>query len=119
LLSLVLAGAGMTLAIVVLAGLARVAAGLMLAGLAAWWPSARLLGDSAAEMVAAVPASLVALLVVKVFVRGDTTFLLFVGALLLTGWAGPYRIVRAELDRLMHMGFTEGAAAIGVSRLRV
>ena len=119
LLSLVLAGARMTLVIVVLAGLARVAAGLILAGLAAWWPAARILGDSAAEMVAAVPASLVALLIVKVFVRGDTTFLLFVGALLVTGWAGPYRIMRAELDRLMHMGFTEGAAAIGVSRIRV
>lgn len=119
LLSLVLAGARITLVIVVLAGLARVAAGLVLAGLAQWSPATRLLGDSLAELVAAVPATLVALLVVKVFVRGDTTFLLFVGALLLTGWAGPYRILRSELDRLTHMGFTEGAAAIGVGRLRV
>ena len=119
LVSLVLAGAGTTLLIVVLAGLARVIAGVAIAAVAGWWRGARILSDAAAELVGAVPATLVAVLVVKVFVKGDATFLVFVGALLLTGWAGPYRVLRTELDRLSHMGFTESAAAIGVGRWRV
>lgn len=119
LFSLVLAGAGTTLLIVILAGLARVLAGLILAALAGWWRPVRALTDGSAELVAAVPATLIAVLVVKVFVRGDATFLVFVGALLLTGWAGPYRILRTELDRLARMGFTESASAMGAGRLRV
>jgi len=58
----------------------------------------------------------VALLAVKVLVRADTSVLLFVGALLVTGWAGPYRVIRAELDRLAHMPFTQSATALGVRR---
>lgn len=119
LFSLVLAGAGATLLIVVVAGVSRALAGLVLAALAGWWPAARTAGDMAAELVAAVPATLVAVLIVKVFVTGDASFLIFVGALLLTGWAGPYRLMRTELDRLSHIGFTESARALGAGRLRV
>jgi ABC-type dipeptide/oligopeptide/nickel transport system permease subunit len=119
LLSLVLAGAGTTLLIVVLAGLARVLAGVAIAAIAGWWRPARALGNASAELVAAVPATIVAVLVVKVFVRGDASFLVFVGALLLTGWAGPYRLLRTELDRLSRLGFTESASALGAGRLRV
>ncbi len=119
LFSVVLAGARTTLGIVVLGGLARVAAGLVLAVAASLSPGVRATADAISEIVAAVPATLVVLLVVLVFVRGETTFLVFVGALLVTGWAGPYRVLRAEVDRLGHMAFTESAAAIGASRLRV
>jgi len=119
LISLVLAGAGATLLIVVLAGLARVLAGLIVAALAGWWRPTRTLTDASAELVAAVPATVVALVVVKVFVKGDASFLVFVGALLLTGWAGPYRILRSELDRLSRMGFTESASAMGAGRMRI
>ncbi len=119
LLSLVLAGARTTIVIVVLGGLARVLAGVLLALAAALSRRARIAADALSEIVAAVPATLVVLLVVLVFVRGDTTFLVFVGAILITGWAGPYRVFRTELDRLGHMGFTESAAALGVSRLRI
>jgi hypothetical protein len=72
-----------------------------------------------AEFASAVPATLVALIVVKVLVRSDTTLLTFIGALLLTGWAGPYRVIRSELDRLANMGFTQGAHALGVTRWRL
>jgi ABC-type dipeptide/oligopeptide/nickel transport system permease subunit len=119
LFSLVLAGARLTLTIVVLGGVARVAAGLLLAVASSWSGRTRVVIDGLAELVAAVPATLVVLLVVLMFVRGDTTIGIFVGGLLITGWAGPYRVLRAELDRLGHMPFTEGAAAIGVGRLRI
>jgi ABC-type dipeptide/oligopeptide/nickel transport system permease subunit len=119
LFSLVLAGARATLTIVALGGLARVIAGIGLAVIGSWWAPARVLIDSVAELASAVPATLVALLVVKVFVKADTSVLMFVGALLLTGWAGPYRVIRAELGRLAHMQFTQGAVALGVTRSRI
>lgn len=119
LFSLVLAGARLTLTIVVLGGLARVAAGLLLAFVGTGSRRARVVVDAVAELVAAVPATLVVLVVVLMFARGEAPFWLFVGGLLITGWAGPYRVLRAELDRLARMPFTEGAAAIGVSRLAV
>lgn len=119
LFSLVLAGARTTIVVVVLGGLARVLAGAVLGLLASLSSKVRVATDALSEIVAAVPATLVVLLVVLVFVRGDTTFLVFVGALLITGWAGPYRVFRAELDRLGHMGFTESAAALGLSRVAI
>lgn len=119
LLSLVLAGARATLTVVLLAGLARVLAGVLVAAVGSWWRPTRLLTASLAELVSAVPATLVALIVVRVFVRADTSVLLFVGALVLMGWAGPYRVIRAEVDRLAHSPFTEGARVLGVTRWRL
>ncbi len=120
LFSLVLAGAQATLTIVLLAGLARVLAGVGMAALGTWWRPLRLATESVADFVSAVPATLVALVLVKVFVRtADASVLVFIGALLVTGWAGPYRVVRAELDRLAHARFIEGAAAIGVGQWRL
>ena len=119
LFSLVLAGARATLTIVLLAGLARVGAGVLVAALGSWWRPARLLAESLADFVAAVPATLVALVLVKVFVKTDTSVLVLVGALLLMGWAGPYRVIRAEVDRLARTPFIEGARAIGVGRSRL
>jgi hypothetical protein len=52
---------------------------------------------------------------VKAFVTTDTSVLLLIGALLVMGWAGPYRVIRAEVDRLAHAPFAEGARAMGVS----
>jgi len=114
LLSLVLAGARATLIIAVVAGLARVLAGLALAVVASWWRPMRNFADSLAEIVSAMPATLVAVLIVLIFIRGDTQIFTFVGALLVTGWAGPYRIARTELDRLHGSAFTESALALGV-----
>jgi ABC-type dipeptide/oligopeptide/nickel transport system permease subunit len=114
LLSLVLAGARATLIIAVVAGLARVLAGLALAVAASWWRPLRDFVDSLAEIVSAVPATLVAVLIVLIFIRGDTQIFTFVGALLVTGWAGPYRVARAEIDRLQGSPFTESALALGV-----
>src|ERR1700704_3810746 len=73
LFSVVLAGARATLTIVFFAGTARVAA--------------------------AVPATLVAVLLIKAFLRTDTNVPIIVGTLLVVGWAGPYRVLRAEVDR--------------------
>jgi peptide/nickel transport system permease protein len=119
LFSLVLAGARPTLVIVLLSGVARVVAGLLIAAVGTWSRSVRILTDSLGELVSAVPATLVALILIKVFVRADTTILVFIGAVLVTGWAGPYRVIRAELDRLALMPFTLGAAALGVGRVRI
>ncbi len=120
LFSLVLAGARATLTVVLLAGLARVLAGVAMAAFGTWWRPVALATESIADFASAVPATLVALVLVKVFVRSaDTSIAVFIGALLVTGWAGPYRVVRAELDRLAHAPFAEGAAAIGVGRWRV
>ena len=118
-ISLVLAGAGATLTIVLAGGAARVAAGILLAAVGGLWRPLRLLTESAAELVSAIPATLVALVLVKILVKADTTFLVFVGALLLIGWAGPYRIVRAEIDRLAHAPFIEGARSLGISGWRL
>lgn len=119
LLSLVLAGARATLTIVLLAGLARVAAGLLIAAIGSWWRPTRIATEALAELVSAVPATLVALVLVKVFVRAETSVLVFIGALLLMGWAGPYRVIRAEVDRLSNTAFTEGARALGLGRWRI
>ncbi len=118
-LSLVLAGAGSTLAIVVVAGAARVLAGVLVAALTGWWRPARLVTEWTAQLVSAVPATLVALVIVKVLVRADTSILVFIGALLVIGWSGPYRVIRAEVDRLAVAPFTMGATALGVSRWRL
>lgn len=119
LFSVALAGARATLTIVVLSGVARVVAGALIAMLGTWWRPARIGTEWLAEFASAVPATLVALIVVKVLVRSDTTLLTFIGALLLTGWAGPYRVIRSDLDRLANMGFTQGAHALGATRWRL
>lgn len=119
LLSLVLVGARTTLAIVVLGGIARVLLGLLAAMAAALSRPARVVLDGIAELTAAVPATLIVLLVVLMFVRGDTTPLVFIAALLVTGWAGPYRVARLELDRLARAQFTDAAAAMGLRRGRI
>ena len=119
LFSLLLYGANATLSIVLLAGSIRVLSGVALAAAGSWWRPARAATEWLAEFVSAVPATLIALVVVKVFARPDSGLLIFIGALLLMGWAGPYRVVRSELDRLAHAPFTHGARAIGVGRWRL
>jgi peptide/nickel transport system permease protein len=119
LFSVVLAGARATLTIVVLSGAARVVAGALVAAVSGWWRPTRIATESLAELASAVPATLVALVLVKVFLRPDPSILLVTGALLVTGWAGPYRVIRAEVDRLRVMSFTQGAIAIGVGRWRL
>ncbi|MDP9251950.1 MAG: ABC transporter permease subunit [Chloroflexota bacterium] len=119
LVSLVLAGARATLAIVLISGVVRVAAGALVAVLGGWWRPARHVTEWVSELVSAVPATLVALVLVRIFVKAETSLLVFIAALLVTGWAGPYRVIRAELDRLANMQFTQGARAIGVSRWRL
>ncbi|MDQ2950866.1 MAG: ABC transporter permease subunit, partial [Chloroflexota bacterium] len=119
LFSVVLAGARATLTIVVLGGLARVLSGLVVAALGMWWSPFRLLTETLADFVGAVPATLVAVIVIKAFVKVDTTIPVVIGALLLVGWAGPYRVIRAEGDRLARMPFTEGARAMGATRWRL
>jgi len=117
LFSLVLAGARATLIIAVVAGLARVLSGLVIAVIASWWRPLRVASDALAEIISAVPATLVAVLIVLVFIRGDAQIPIFVAALLVTGWAGPYRVARAEITRLSGSLFTESAAALGVHRV--
>jgi len=121
LFSVVLAGARATLTIVLLAGAARVAAGVIVAGISAIWQPARVIIETVADVVAAVPATLIAVLLIKAFIEGRaiTTIPIIVGTLLLVGWAGPYRVLRAEADRLASAPFTEGAQIIGVPPSRV
>jgi peptide/nickel transport system permease protein len=119
LFSVVLAGARTTLTIVVLSGLARVIAGALVAAVSGWWRPTRFATESLAEFASAVPATLVALILVKVFLKTDPSLLAITGALLVTGWAGPYRVIRTEVDRLRAMPFTQGAVAIGVGRWRL
>jgi peptide/nickel transport system permease protein len=119
LVSLVLAGARATLAIVLVSGIARVVAGALVAGIGSWWRPARVATEWVAELVSAIPATLVALVLVRIFVKAETSVLVFIAALLVTGWAGPYRVIRAELGRLANMQFTQGARAIGVNRWRL
>jgi peptide/nickel transport system permease protein len=119
LFSLVLAGARATLTIVLIAGLARVVAGVLVAALGSWSRPTRLLTETIADFVAAIPATLVAVLLVKAFVKTDTSISILIGALLLVGWAGPYRVIRAEVDRLSRAPFSEGARAMGATRWRL
>jgi len=114
--SLVLVGARTTLAIVTLAGLARVTLGAVLAVIGSWSRSSRLGLDALADLVSAVPSTVVAVLLVLVLAGQGAPTLVFAGALLVTGWAGPYRLLRSELDRLQVSLFTEGARALGVRR---
>jgi peptide/nickel transport system permease protein len=119
LFSLVLVGARTTLLIVVLAGAARLAAGLGLAIVSSWLRALRLVVDAAADIASSVPSTIVAVFAVLVFARQGAPAFVFVSALLVTGWAGPYRVVRAELARLRAAPYTEGAVALGVSRRRL
>ncbi len=116
LFSLVLIGARTTLLIVILAGMARLFAGLALAVIASWIPPVHLLLDAAADIVSALPSTIVAVFAVLVFARQGAPAFVFVAALLITGWAGPYRLTRAELTRLRSAPYTEGAVALGVGR---
>ncbi len=79
------------------AGIARVLSGLVVAVVASWWRPVRVAGDALSEVISAVPATLIAVLIVIVFIRGDAQIPIFIVALLVTGWAGPYRVARAEL----------------------
>ncbi len=119
LFSVVLAGARATLTIVLLAGLARVLAGMLAAALGSLLRPTRLVTESIAELLSAVPATLVAVILVKAFVKTDTSVPVVIGALLLVGWAGPYRVLRTEVDRLARAPFTEGARVIGVTSWRL
>ena len=65
LFSVVLAGARATLTIVVLSGAARVVAGALVAAVTSWWRPTRMATESFAELASAVPATLVALVLVK------------------------------------------------------
>jgi len=116
LFSLVLVGARTTLLIVVLAGAARLLAGLGLAIVTSWLRPLRVLIDAAADIASAVPSTIVAVFAVLVFARQGAPAFVFVAALLVTGWAGPYRVIRTELARLRAAPYTEGAIALGVSR---
>lgn len=118
-LSLVLAGASTTLTIVLVAGTARVGAGVLAAWIGARFRSARAALDASADLVAAVPATLAALVLIKAFVGERADLSMFVAALLVLGWSGPYRVIRAELDRLAASRFIEGARALGVSGARI
>ena len=116
LFSLVIIGARTTLFIVVLAGVARLLAGLGLAIATTWLRPLSVLIDAAADIASAVPSTIVAVFAVLVFARQGAPAFVFVAALLITGWSGPYRVLRAELVRLRAAPYTEGAVALGVSR---
>src|SRR5947208_1587441 len=119
LFSLVLAGARATLTIVLIAGTARVVAGVLVAAVGSWSRPTRLVTETVADFAAAIPATLVAVLLVKAFVGTYTSVPILVGAVLVIGWAGPYRVVRAEVDRLTRAPFSEGARAMGATRWRL
>lgn len=118
LLSVVLYGARTTLGIVVLAGLARLLVGAAIASVSGTG-AGRAAVDALSDVLSAVPSTVVAVLVVLVFSGLQAPALVFVGALVVTGWAGPYRVVRAELARLRSALFTEGARALGVRRREI
>jgi peptide/nickel transport system permease protein len=118
--SLVLAGARQSLTIILLAGTARVLVGVLVAAVSSWWRPTRIAIETIAALVSAIPATLVALVIVRVFVKtADASIGVFIGALLLIGWAGPYRVIRAEVDRLARAPFTQGAVALGVGKWRL
>lgn len=119
LVSLILTGARATLAIVLITGVSRVIAGLVIAGSGALWRPLRLLTDSVAELASAVPATLLALILIRAFAPRSVDVVTLVAALLVLGWAGPYRVIRAEADRLAVAPFTEGARVLGVRPWRL
>ncbi|HEY7624014.1 MAG TPA: ABC transporter permease subunit [Candidatus Limnocylindria bacterium] len=116
LLSLMLAGARATLGIAATAGVARVVLAMALAMFASVSRPVRELLDGLADLFSSIPATLVAVLAVLVFAGTDTLALTFIAALLLTGWAGPYRVLSSELRRLARAPFTESALSIGIRR---
>lgn len=115
--SVVLHGARTTLSVAVTAGLARLLLGLALAVLAIRLRPVRPLLDGIADLVSAVPSTLVAVVIVLALAGTGVDLAVVVGALLATGWSGPYRIARSELSRLRQAPFSEGARALGVGPL--
>lgn len=111
--SVVLHGARTTLSVAVTAGLARLLLGLALAVLAIRWRISRMLLDGVADLVASIPSTLVAVVIVLAFAGAGVDLAIVVGALLATGWSGPYRVTRSELDRLRRAPFSEGARGLG------
>ncbi|HLZ47743.1 MAG TPA: ABC transporter permease subunit, partial [Candidatus Limnocylindria bacterium] len=118
LLSVLLYGARTTLGLVLAAGLARLVIGAAIASVSGAG-AARTAFDALSDVLSAVPSTIVAVLVVLVFSGLGAPALVFVGALVVTGWTGPYRVVRAELARLRSALFTEGARALGVRRREI
>jgi peptide/nickel transport system permease protein len=114
LLSLILYGARVTLAIAAAAGLGRVVLGLGLAAIGSRSTLARLVLDGISEVASALPVTLVAVLAVLALAGPEARALPFVAAIVLTGWPGPYRVARTELKRLATAPFTESAQALGL-----
>ncbi|KAF1068310.1 MAG: Glutathione transport system permease protein GsiD [Pseudomonas citronellolis] len=116
-LSRVLEGAAVALGLAVVAvslsALLGIAVGL-LAGYRGGWFDAVLM--RLVDMQLAIPSLLLALLVIAVLGAGAGNLLL---VLVITGWTGYARIVRAEVLQLRSREFILGCQAIGASGLRI
>lgn len=114
LLSLILAGAQLTLTLALLAVGARLATGLVLGVLAGWfsgsWLDRVILG--AAQIVASFPTLLLAvLLILAVGIRQGLSA--FVIALCFVGWGEIMQFVRGEVMRIRPQPYIESAVAVG------
>jgi len=114
LLSLILAGAQLTLTLALLAVGARLATGLLLGVLAGWfsgsWLDRAILG--AAQIIASFPTLLLAvLLILAVGIRQGLSA--FIIALCFVGWGEIMQFVRGEVMRIRPQPYIESAVAIG------
>ena len=94
------------------------AAGTLLGALAGWWAGSSL--DRAitavADVLLALPRLVLLLVGVALWPPGVATIL---GVLVLTGWMGVARLVRAEVRTVRERPYVPAAQALGASQLRV
>jgi peptide/nickel transport system permease protein len=117
-LSRILAGAKLTLAIVLTAALVRLAIGLMLGLLSGWYggPFVRAM-TVVASGITAIPQLLLAMMLV--LVTRDLGAIGFIASLALVGWPEIAEFVRAEAQRVKEQPYIEAARAIGAPGRRI
>ena len=115
-LSLLLYGARTTLVMALVATIVRMLLGLVLGALAGWWAGSGFdrTVTAVTELLAAVPALILAMLVVYAvgIQRGQVAF---VAALSLVGWGEVAQIVRGHVMGIRSELFVEAATATGLS----
>jgi oligopeptide transport system permease protein len=117
LLSRVIYGARTSMTVGLAVSLLGTLIGVVLGGLAGWFGGrADFIALRLVEMMTAIPALIIALLLISIYGSGLDKVILYLG---LTGWVGVTRLTRAQFIALRDREFVTAARAIGTPSLRI
>jgi len=117
LLSRVIYGARTSMTVGLSVSLLGTLIGVVLGGMAGWFGGrADFIALRLVEMMTAIPALIIALLLISIYGSGLDKVILYLG---LTGWVGVTRLTRAQFIALRDREFVTAARAIGTPSLRI